>query len=420
MTRILNLQDANIVLSKYIPDNAQAKKYSLYKITSLMEYLGNPQNNLKVVHIAGTSGKTSTSYYIAKMLNIAGYKVGLTISPHIDEINERVQIDNNPLNAELFCSELEVFLGLIKKFDQKPTYFEILIAFVYWEFNRQKVDYAVVEVGLGGLLDGTNVINRSDKICVITDIGLDHTQILGNTISKIARQKGGIILPRNKVYMYTQSREIMLEINKIVKHKDAVLVEIDQSSINNAPKNLPLFQKRNWFLAFSVVVSILKTNKKPILNHAQLQESSEIVVPARMEIFNINSKTIIVDGSHNEQKIQALIESIKDKYGSQKLATLISFGQNKQSEINLCLKLLAGISSQIIVTKFSFGQDEIRLPIDPKDIITDLELLDYKNTLIESDPLKAFQLLLNRPEKLLLITGSFYLLNHIRPAILYK
>src|SRR5690606_38872097 len=119
------------------------------------------------------------------LLAAAGQKVGMTVSPHVYEVNERVQINTKPLAETQFCRELSRFLNIIQSSGVRPTYFELLVAFAYWEFAEQGVDYAVIEVGLGGLLDGTNVVARDDKVCIITDIGFDHTSVLGKTLSAI-------------------------------------------------------------------------------------------------------------------------------------------------------------------------------------------------------------------------------------------
>ncbi|MCA9326649.1 hypothetical protein KC976_03555, partial [Candidatus Saccharibacteria bacterium] len=185
--------DAQKVLRTYYA-NAQTK-YTLDNMCALMDHIGSPQEKIRVVHVAGTSGKTSTSYYAAALLRAAGLQVGLSVSPHVDQINERLQINGQPLSEAEFCQVLTEFLNAIKDAPVKPSYFELLTAMAFWEYARRGVDAAVMEVGLGGLLDATNVISRRDKICLITDIGLDHTEILGDTLVEIAQQKAGIIQP---------------------------------------------------------------------------------------------------------------------------------------------------------------------------------------------------------------------------------
>lgn len=247
---ITDLQQAYKILKSYVPAKSP-DGYSLDTMLAMMSALGNPQNNYKVVHVAGTSGKTSTAYYIADMLRRAGAKVGLTVSPHVTEVNERVQINGLSLAEAKFCSELDIFLKIINKLSINPSYYELLVAFAFWEFDRQNVDYAVVEVGLGGLLDGTNVIDRADKLCVITDIGLDHVRLLGNTLPEITTQKAGIIQPNNCVVCYRQGPEVYDVIQRVCKQKQAILKLADEPILDSV-STMQLFQQRNWNLAKTV------------------------------------------------------------------------------------------------------------------------------------------------------------------------
>src|SRR5712691_3519862 len=157
-----NFAEARVALHAYVSSRPSERTYTLERMMQLMAYLGHPQDTLKIMHVAGTSGKSATAYYAAALLMAAGKRVGLTVSPHAVEVNDRVQINLTPLPEQTFCQELSVFLGLVTKSGITPTYFELLIAFAYWEFVCQRVDYAVVEVGLGCMVDATNVITRRD------------------------------------------------------------------------------------------------------------------------------------------------------------------------------------------------------------------------------------------------------------------
>jgi dihydrofolate synthase/folylpolyglutamate synthase len=416
MQKVSNFAQANAVLLGFVPPATGNRRYTLERITALMQHLGNPQDELKIVHVAGTSGKTSTSYYIAAMLQQSGMKVGLTVSPHIDEVNERIQINGVPMDEQTFCQNLNEFMRLIDDFPDKPTYFEVLIAFVYWVFAKEKVVYAVVEVGLGGLLDGTNVARRADKVCVITDIGLDHTQVLGRTITAIAAQKAGIIHAHNTVFCYDQGAAVMDVVREVCQQQKATLHEITSATARRTPNQLPLFQRRNWYLA-THVAQFVAGREHLQLSSAKLQAAAQTLVPARMEVFKVGDKTVIVDGSHNEQKIQTLLKSLKHKYPNQPFAVLASFGHNKDTSISDSLRLLTELATHILLTKFSLGQDEIRRPINPQKLVEVCRKLGYHEMSAELNPQKAFQKLMARPEELLLITGSFYLLNHIRPLL---
>lgn len=419
MQSIINFEQAKKALFAYVQHGPSGKNYKLETMQQLMEYLGNPQNKLKVVHVAGTSGKTSTSYYIAAMLYAGGFKTGLTVSPYVEEINERVQINGEPLGEEYFCEYLAEFLDIVNTFNKKPSYFELLVAYSFWVFAKMGVEYAVIEVGLGGLRDSTNVVDREDKICVITDIGFDHTNILGNTLAEIASQKAGIILPGNDVYMFSQPAEVMQTVEGNCKQQNAILHVLEQTNSYSFLLDLPLFQQRNWQLAYNVTENILAKQQKKPLSTQQKIATAHIQIPGRMDVLQVAGKIVILDGSHNAQKIGALVKSIKNAYPGRKVSTILSLGHNKTAILEDVLKPIVGISSSIVVTKFSFGQDEFRLPIDPEIIVDSLSSAGYNTAYCEPDPAKAFYKTLGSDERIILVTGSFFLLNNIRPLVKY-
>lgn len=420
MPKVETFSQASKVLAKFIPQG-QPTTYTLDRMRQLMDFLGNPQNRLSVIHVAGTSGKTSTSYYIAALLHASGRTVGLSVSPHIDTIAERAQIDLQPLEESEYCEELSIFLELVETSGIQPSYFEVLVAFMYWLFDKRGVDYAVVEVGLGGLLDGTNVIDRSDKVCVITDIGFDHTEILGNTLPEIAAQKGGIILRGNRVFMHPQPKEVMETINDICEQRSAHLTVVDDdlSMLNlHQYEALPLFQKRNISLAYSVIKHVLGSGYDHELLTRALNDSIATYIPGRMEEASWRGKTVVMDGSHNPQKIETLVESIKSKYGNHSMCLVVSFGENKATSLDENLRQLRSISSSIVITQFSLGQDEPRQPIDPQVIEIAAKQQSFETVLVEPNPHKALDMAASLSDDIILVTGSMYLLNHIRPIIL--
>ncbi len=420
MRDLKNFTDIRRVLKDFIPTPKEydEARFSLGEMKRLLEFLDNPQKKFKAIHVAGTSGKTSTSYYIAGILKSAGKKVGLTVSPHVDEVNERVQIDLVPLAEAEFCKELSEFLELLDDSDIKPSYFAVIVAFAYWLFAKREVDYAVIEVGMGGLLDATNVDFNPDKICVITDIDLDHTEYLGSTLEAIASQKAGIIQPHNAVFSYKQPNEIMRVIKDVVLNQQAELHEIEAQS-DKPPQNLPLFQQSNWYLAYSVV-KFLARRDKLVIPETKLAESTMVYIPARMETIKNDDKIIIIDGAHNSQKLGKLFQSIRDKYPAQPIAALAGFVQTSGGRAFAGIKVITGFSDYIILTAFSGEQDTPKESVNPDEIAAYCQQLGYEALEIEPDPVKALQKLLKRPEPILLITGSFYLLNHIRPELLKK
>lgn len=413
MRQIKNFDDVNEVLNQFVPPPiTTGAVLILDRMRSLMKFLGDPQDSYRVVHIAGTSGKTSTAYYITSLLNQAGQKVGLTVSPHVDQVNERLQINLEPLPEKTYVKEFEEFLNLIKKSGVEPTYFELLVAFAFWEFAKQKVDYAVIEVGLGGRLDATNVINLPDKVAVITDIGFDHIEALGDTLTKIATEKAGIIGERNPIFTHQQEVEVMTVIEKAARSNSTKLQKIGDYI---APDNLPLFQKRNWALAKTVFDFVAERDGLIKLSDQQIASSAQISVPARMEIIKHGGKTIILDGAHNTQKMSALVNSVHEAYPDEKIAAMVGFKFNKDFEP--AVQQLLGIAEQLIITSFTKYQDMKHGSVPPETIAEYCKKVGYSNYEIINDPVKAYSTLLKRSEKVLLITGSFYLLNHIRPLI---
>ncbi len=420
---IKSFDDVETALRPYVPlvKELTGKDTVLDRIKPLMSYLGNPENKLRTIHLAGTSGKTSTAYYIASLLSLAGKNVGLTVSPHIDSINERTQINGQPLNDSEFFAELTAFLELVDGSSIKPSYFELVYAFSIWLFAKYKVDYAVIETGLGGLYDATNVVTRADKVCVLTDIGYDHMNILGSTIPEITRQKVGIVHEGNSLLMYEQGKEVMDVVNDWLKnhHADLHLANQEDEESNYGLgsnfKDLPDFQKRNWLLAYFVYRFVASRDSLSALEDASLEASQRISIPARMDISETNGKRITLDGAHNYQKMAAFISSYKHKFPNSRPAVLLAFKSDK-AYIE-ALPLIKDIASQIIVTTFKSSQDLPVVSCPPEDIASELSKIGVSNVSVEPDNKKAYDQLLKAESKDLVITGSFYLIAQIRNKI---
>lgn len=416
MRTITTFSDVERELEEFVPTGPQTTNYTLDTIKRLMTFIGDPQNKIKVIHVAGTSGKTSTAYYIAGLLNAVGYTTGLTVSPHINAINERTQINMEPLPQDDYCHDMAVFLELVDASGLRPSHFEVLVAFSYWVFAKRKVDIAVVEVGLGGLLDGTNVVSREDKVCVITDIGFDHEQILGDTLAKIAAQKAGIIQQHNDVFMYEQSGDVMDVVRHTVKRKNATL-HVAPVEYDAATTALPVFQKRNFTLAVSVVRFVLENVNHERLTDAQLITASRTHIPGRMEVRRFKSKTLILDGAHNEQKIGALVGAVRQQFPDTDMTLLVSFGQNKQTSVEASLKLLRQLGSAIIITKFSKGQDEARSGMEPAELLVFAERAGFTSITIEEELSSALELLEKATTEHGLVVGSLYLIESVLPMV---
>ncbi len=412
--KINSLEEAVTILNRYVPKVAaySGDGMTLDRMWPLLEAVGSPHEKLRVVHLAGTSGKTSTAYYISAILSRAGKNVGLTVSPHVDSVTERVQINGVPISDKLFCSELGEFLDLITDIDFEPSYFELLIVFIFWFFERAGVDYAVVETGMGGLLDGTNVLQRKDKVCVITDIGYDHMHILGNTLEEIATQKAGIIQQENRAFMYKQSDGIMEQIQLRVDGMAANLSLFNYDILSNKAagiSELPEFQKRNWLLAEAVSQEIAHRDGFAIA----IEPSPEkVIVPGRMDTVRLEDNTILImDGAHNGQKMKAFVDSFRSKYPNRKATVLLALKEGK--EYVSVIDSLISVTNQAVLTSFSTSQDMPAISQDTKSIE---KYCVSKNldVIIIDDYKKATDYLMSQDADIKIITGSFYLLGQVR------
>jgi len=201
-------------------------EYKMDRIYKILELLNNPQDKIRCIHIAGTNGKGSVSAMTAKILEMSGYKTGLYISPHLIDFEERIRINSKFIEksdiAKMMTKIAVIVDDLIEKGYGEPTEFELITCLAYYYFYKQNVDFAVIEVGLGGLTDSTNVI--TPILSVITSVSYDHMAVLGNEISLIARQKAGIIKKDVPVVLYKQRAEVMNVIKKVCVEKNSPLI----------------------------------------------------------------------------------------------------------------------------------------------------------------------------------------------------
>lgn len=414
---ISNINEAEQFLSKFIFKTAHVtgKNITLGRTLELLEKVGNPHAKLKVLHVAGTSGKTSTSYYISSLIKESGSTVGLTVSPHITSITERLQINNKPVEENEFCSLLNEFIGIIGE-DPDASYFEFLITFVLWVFYKKKVDYVVLETGLGGLHDSTNVCSQENKVCVITDIGFDHQHILGDTIQKIASQKAGIIHKHNTVFMNAQTEEIeQVFIRKSnTENADINIFE----SYENTIDDLPIFQKRNWSLAKKVFDYIALRDGLQIPDNAKLINSQKTIVPARMQIITKNDQIFVFDGAHNQQKMSAFIGSIIKNYPGEKANFILAIKEDK--DYKKVIEEIKAIADRVICIGFESMQDFPIKSVDPDLVIEACKLSDVNNVEKAESLEVAIEKLITCGSRLNIITGSFYILGKAMSIIKSK
>jgi dihydrofolate synthase/folylpolyglutamate synthase len=418
MYHFANLTAAEQVLEQYLPSKISRPAYTTQHIQQFMDYLGNPQDSIRAIHIAGTSGKTSTAHYAAALLQQSGQKVGLLTSPHVDKITERMRINLQPLSDKTFCEELALFLELVDKSGIRLTYAELLYAFGYWEFARHEVSYMVIETGLGGLLDATNVISREDKVCIITDISLDHTNVLGDTIAKIAEQKAGIILRHNPVFTYNQAPAVMQQIHQAVSRNQAD-VHVISTNAPDMPKAydfLPLFQRRNFTAAYQAVAFVTQRDSLGAISPQGQLLAAQITIPARMEVLQTGKYTMLLDGAHNSQKLQALRESIEAQFPGQSVAVLAAFIKSGGRDLVSLMKELKPLYNHVIFT-MPHTAGEHHSWYDATELHAAATAAGIRSFEVIEDYQRAVITLLQRPEQIRVATGSLYAHSQLRGLI---
>lgn len=347
----------------YSRGNAAGKRKDLKMVEALLKELGDPQDKISVIHIAGTNGKGSTANYIANTLSLS-LKCGLFTSPYIEEINEEIKINNRSISDEDLTKYIDEMIPICHKLDRKGlknSYFEILTAIMYKYFYDEKVDVAVVEAGLGGLLDSTNVIKKPIA-SLITTISMDHTNVLGNTIEEIAENKAGIIKENVPVFLYPQKEEALEVIKRKAKkyHSSIFLLDISDIKIKSESNKGNTFDYKsykniktrligeNQIYNASNAINFLDYFKNNFKLTKDLIKKGiyESTNPGRLELISNNPK-VLIDGSHNKESIDNLLKSLK-LFNYDKL--IIGFSILKDKNYSYIIDKLSGISDEIIVT----------------------------------------------------------------------
>lgn len=400
----------------------------------LLRLLSNPQEKVRIVHIAGTSGKGSTAYLISIMLQSLRFKVGLHLSPHLIDIRERVQINNAFVSKEKFVANLNAILPAIQKTARSrfgsPTYFEILVALAFFTFAKERVDYAVMETGLGGLFDATNAVRSRLKLAVFTKIGFDHARILGVTLGAIAFQKAGVIGFGNTVISIEQkslvrnvleraARRAKTRVSYVQYSKDYRGISIDMRgtrfSFRGRDIRLGLIgahQAENCALALAAV-GYLAARDKFALDERVVERALERArFVGRFDVRRIRGKTVIFDGAHNPQKMHAFIDTLRALYPRKKISFLLAFKKGK--DWKRMLKEIIPIARNITLTSFFVAnQDWAHRSEDPARIAAFLKSLNIKHIEISEDVKKAFKTTLRNSPSPLVVTGSLYLLGEV-------
>ncbi|SFC55473.1 bifunctional folylpolyglutamate synthase/dihydrofolate synthase [Clostridium uliginosum] len=410
--------------------------YGLKRTYRILELLGDPQKKLKLVHVAGTNGKGSTTAMISTMLIGLGYKVGMYTSPYLEEFEERIQINGLNISkvvlAELINEVKKAVDRVIEEGYEHPTEFEILTSLMYLYYYNEKVDYAVIEVGLGGELDSTNVI--IPVVSVITSISLDHMNILGDTLTEIALQKAGIIKEGVPLVLYPQKEEATKAILEKANKEKAKVYEVHKEcgKLININSGLRVYQKvevkgimniyevelpligehqiLNLCVALTTV-EVLCERERIILDKNLIEESlKKVKWIGRLETLMTNP-LVVIDGAHNIDGIKMLRKNVEKYYKYNKIYLLLGILADKQ--VKEMVQEITPIAHKVYALTPHSERAEISEELKN-------EIIKYNtNTIALEDYEEVFQLALNEATKddLILISGSLYMIGDMRKII---
>lgn len=417
----------------------------LERTEKILELLGNPHKKIKCVHIAGTNGKGSATAMITNILIKAGYKVGMYTSPYLEEFEERIQINRENISQ----NDLSVVVTKVAQAVEKvlelgydnPTEFEIITCATYLYFYEKNIDYAVIEVGLGGRLDSTNVI--TPLVSVITSISYDHMKILGDTLEKIALEKAGIIKEKVPVILYPQEDEVLKVFEKVCEQKGSPLIKVPyntanllETNVNNKQKISILTPKGDYIIELALLgkhqllncataiftieelvkIQNMNNTEGSSNNYAQINKKhildglKDVKWPGRMEVMN-EKPLVVIDGAHNIDGVTKLRESVETYFKYKDLVLILGILGDK--EVEKMVKTIVPLAKKVIIA--APHSERAENPVVLKHIVE-----KYNNSCeIIEDYEEAYKtgLKLCEANDMLLICGSLYMIGDMRHKI---
>ncbi|WP_226667176.1 bifunctional folylpolyglutamate synthase/dihydrofolate synthase [Metabacillus litoralis] len=407
-------------------------KPGLKRMEWLLEKMDFPEKNIPIIHVAGTNGKGSTISYMLHMLTEAGYDVGTFTSPYIETFNERISVNGKPISDQemlQLANDVKPFVDQAEETDLGgPTEFEIITTMMFLYFGKyHQPDFLLLETGLGGRLDSTNIV--TPILSIITNVGYDHMNILGSTISEIAAEKAGIIKQGIPVLTGAENEEVLAVLTKTAEEKQAPLLKIGQDfqilssahhekgelfTMKTAHKkydHLSIMMKgqhqiKNAALAIAAV-DYLNHQEKTSLNAEQISKGiGKAFWMGRFEQIYNNPK-VIIDGAHNKEGIESLINTVKRHYPNQKIHILYSALKDK--EYAEMINRLTSIATSICFTTFDFPR-----AASSEELFSVCDFNEKSNSASWSQAIEKMLDVYKNKEDLILITGSLYFISSIR------
>lgn len=405
---------------------------------SLMSLFGEPQKKLKFIHVAGTNGKGSTCAMIHSILKEQGYTVGSFSSPHLEKYNERFKINDEYISDDDFARHISLVKDKVNELfdntDEFFSFFEIITAVAFNYFYEKNVDFVVLEVGLGGRLDSTNIIEKP-LISVIATVSFDHTEYLGETIPEITREKAGIIKNNSYTVLYSQSKEVYNIVNEICTEKESKLLYVDDYGVDVIKQDLDgtVFNVKNKYYSYDKIsisllgeyqvynacnalmaIEALKEQGIEISSDAIYLGLKKAKINGRMEIIS-KKPLFILEGAHNTEGTSKLNSFLKRLKSSNKKITIV-IGILKDKNYSEMLRCITEYADNIIFTE-----------VDSQRVLKTQELFEAghfenKNVILEDDFKKAVikALEISSDDDCIVCTGSLYLVGDILKYINQK
>lgn len=402
-------------------------KLGLQNIKNLMEKLGNPQDKLKIIHIAGTNGKGSCTSFVNSVLVSQGYKVGMFTSPSIYNFEERIRINNKNIPEDKLIELMEEVREIANTLEVFPADFELVTALAFLYFYRENCDFAIMEVGLGGRLDATNVINKP-LITLITSISFDHQQFLGNTIKEIALEKAGIIKDGVPLVLYSQDTEIMDNIMGVAKSKNSKVIVNDLSKIKVLEnkksgqvidykdfKNLKInllgsHQVKNATISLELLLELRKIGFE-ISNESIYNGFSTVTWPCRFELVS-KSPDFILDGAHNIDGIEKFVSNMNFYYKNNK--NIAIFGVLADKDYNEMLEKIVPCFDVFLTVRPDSERAMEAYELKEKiEALTEKKVYSFENYQEAID--KAFEI--SSKDDVISAFGSLYFVGEIRKLL---
>lgn len=401
-------------------------------IVRLLELMENPQDKLKFIHVAGTNGKGSTSSYITKVLEVAGYRVGLFTSPYLELFNERIRINDDYI-ADEDLSEITFYVKekveqMLEEGYNHPTEFEIVTAIAIEYYLRKNVDIVLLEVGMGGRYDATNAISKPE-VSVITPIGMDHIGILGDTLGKIAYEKAGIIKKDGTVVVYPQEPEAQEVVESVASEQNAEIINVPLESLNITEigdfgsrfdfeygsykfkdLEIELIGKHQSSNASTALTTLLVLKDKGVVDIEEKHIREGLKATrwmGRLEMLGKNPR-FLIDGAHNMQGITALKKALKELFEYDRL--ILGIGILADKDVDDMVSEMAPVGDTVIVTTPNIHRAMKAEELGEK-------FREHKDDVIVEGDIekaidKAFELA--GEKDLIVFSGSLYLIGDVR------